>query len=128
MTRKIELKDLRSQTWFGASGQPGNHKSYRTKQMGYTSEDFQGKPVIGILSSWSDLNSCHTHFPQRIEEIKRGVWQEGGFPVVMPTLSVGGPSSGSDFDAWSCFAYSATAASTFAMRYTAFTPRSGVEL
>ena len=89
MTRKIELKDLRSQTWFGASGQPGNHKSYRTKQMGYTSEDFQGKPVIGILSTWSDLNSCHTHFPQRIEEIKRGVWQEGGFPVVMPTLSVG---------------------------------------
>ncbi|UZF95413.1 L-arabinonate dehydratase [Bosea sp. NBC_00550] len=89
MTRKIELKDLRSQKWFGASGQPGNHKSYRTKQMGYASEDFQGKPVIGILSTWSDLNSCHTHFPQRIEEIKRGIWQEGGFPVVMPTLSVG---------------------------------------
>jgi dihydroxyacid dehydratase/phosphogluconate dehydratase len=65
MTRKIELKDLRSQAWFGASGQPGNHKSYRTKQMGFTSADFQGKPVIGILSTWSDLNSCHTHFPQR---------------------------------------------------------------
>jgi dihydroxy-acid dehydratase len=89
MTRKIELKDLRSQAWFGASGQPGNHKSYRTKQMGFTSADFQGKPVIGILSTWSDLNSCHTHFPQRIEEIKRGIWQAGGFPAVMPTLSVG---------------------------------------
>ncbi len=89
MVRKIQLSDLRSQRWFGAAGQPGNHKSYRTKQMGYTSEDFQGKPVIGILSTWSDLNSCHTHFPQRIEEIKRGVWQAGGFPVVMPTLSVG---------------------------------------
>ncbi|WP_020201487.1 MULTISPECIES: L-arabinonate dehydratase [Cupriavidus] len=90
MSRKrIELSQLRSQRWFGAAGQPGNHKSYRTKQMGYTSEDFQGKPVIGILSTWSDLNSCHTHFPQRIEEVKRGVWQAGGFPVVMPTLSVG---------------------------------------
>jgi dihydroxy-acid dehydratase len=90
MTRKkIELADLRSQRWFGAPGQAGNHKSYRTKQMGYTSADFQGKPVIGILTTWSDLNSCHTHFPQRTEEIKRGIWQAGGFPVVMPTLSVG---------------------------------------
>ena len=86
--KKIELADLRSQRWFGAAGQPGNHKSYRTKQMGFTSEDFQGKPVIGILSTWSDLSSCHTHFPQRVEEIKRGVWQAGGFPVVMPALSV----------------------------------------
>ncbi|MBL8830876.1 MAG: dihydroxy-acid dehydratase [Rhodospirillales bacterium] len=89
MNKKVELSDLRSQRWFGASGQPGNHKSYRTKQMGFTSEDFRNKPVIGILSTWSDLNSCHTHFPQRIEEIKRGIWQAGGFPVVMPTLSVG---------------------------------------
>lgn len=89
MKKKIEIAELRSQRWFGADGQPGNHKSYRTKQMGFTSEDFQKKPVIGILSAWSDLNSCHTHFPQRVEEIKRGVWQAGGFPVVMPTLSVG---------------------------------------
>ncbi len=87
--KKIALADLRSQRWFGASGQPGNHKSYRTKQMGYTSEDFQGKPVIGILNTWSDLNSCHTHFPQRVEEVKRGIWQAGGFPVELPALSVG---------------------------------------
>jgi len=87
--KTVALSDLRSQGWFGATGQPGNHKSYRTKQMGFTSQDFQGKPVIGILSTWSDLNSCHTHFPQRVEEVKRGVWQAGGFPVVMPALSVG---------------------------------------
>jgi len=80
---------LRSQKWFGGEGQTGNHKSYRTKQMGFTSEDFQGKPVIGILSTWSDLNSCHSHFPQRLEDIKRGIWQAGGFPVVMPALSIG---------------------------------------
>ena len=87
--KKIALSELRSQRWFGASGQPGNHKSYRTKQMGYTSEDFQGKPVIGIVNTWSDLNSCHTHFPQRVEEVKRGIWQAGGFPVELPALSVG---------------------------------------
>jgi len=87
--RKITLAQLRSQRWFGASGQPGNHKSYRTKQMGYQSEDFQGKPVIGIINTWSDLNSCHTHFPQRVEEVKRGIWQAGGFPVELPALSVG---------------------------------------
>lgn len=86
---KVSLASLRSQRWFGAEGQPGNHKSYRTKQMGYTSEDFQGKPVIGIINTWSDLNSCHTHFPQRVEEVKRGIWQAGGFPVELPALSVG---------------------------------------
>ncbi len=65
---------------FFAAGQPGNHKSYRTKQMGFLAEDFRGKPVIGILSTWSDLNPCHMQFPQRVEEVKRGVWQAGGFP------------------------------------------------
>ncbi|MET3926971.1 L-arabinonate dehydratase [Devosia sp. 2618] len=88
-SRTMTLADLRSQRWFGAEGQPGNHKSYRTKQMGYTSEDFQGKPVVGIINTWSDLNSCHTHFPQRVEEVKRGIWQAGGFPVELPALSVG---------------------------------------
>jgi dihydroxy-acid dehydratase len=85
---RMTLRDLRSQKWFGAEGQPGNHKSYRTKQMGYVSADFQGKPVIGILNTWSDLASCHTHFPQRVDEVKRGVWQAGGFPVELPALSV----------------------------------------
>ncbi len=84
----MTLQELRSQRWFGAEGQPGNHKSYRTKQMGYVSADFQGKPVIGIVNTWSDLASCHTHFPQRVEEVKRGVWQAGGFPVELPALSV----------------------------------------
>ena len=87
--RKVDIAALRSQRWFGAAGQPGNHKSYRTKQMGFIAEDFRDKPVIGIITTWSDLNPCHTHFPQRVEEVKRGVWQAGGFPVVMPALSVG---------------------------------------
>jgi len=56
--------------------------------MGYSSADFQGKPVIGIINTWSDLATCHSHFRERVEQIKRGVWQEGGFPVELPAMSV----------------------------------------
>ena len=58
------------------------------KQMGFSAGDYAGKPVIAILNTWSDLNTCHTHFKQRAEEIKRGVWQAGGFPVEIPVLSL----------------------------------------
>jgi Dihydroxyacid dehydratase/phosphogluconate dehydratase len=56
--------------------------------MGYTAEEAEGRPVIAILNSWSDLSQCHTHFPQRVEEVKRGVWQAGGFPLEIPVLAV----------------------------------------
>lgn len=57
-------------------------------QLGYSEEDFAGKPVIGILNTWSELNTCHSHFPERVKDVKRGVLQAGGFPVEMPSLSV----------------------------------------
>jgi dihydroxy-acid dehydratase len=63
------------------------HRS-RTAQMGYERGDYAGKPVIAVLNTWSDINSCHTHFKQRVEEVKRGVWQAGGFPVEMPAISL----------------------------------------
>jgi len=63
------------------------HRS-RTKQMGYSLDDFQGKPVIAIINTWSDLATCHSHFRTRAEEVKRGVWQAGGFPVELPAMSV----------------------------------------
>jgi dihydroxy-acid dehydratase len=63
------------------------HRS-RAKQMGYGIEDFAGKPVIAVINTWSDLNTCHTHFKTRVEEVKRGVWQAGGFPVELPAMSV----------------------------------------
>jgi dihydroxy-acid dehydratase len=63
------------------------HRS-RAKQMGYSIEDFQGKPVIAIINTWSDLATCHSHFRTRAEEVKRGVWQAGGFPVELPAMSV----------------------------------------
>ncbi len=82
------LDELRSQRWFSAPGTIGAHKHRRIKQAGFTTEDFKDKPVIGILSTWSDFQTCHTHFPQRIEDIKRGIWQAGGFPAVIPVQSV----------------------------------------
>lgn len=57
-------------------------------QLGYAEEDFVGKPVIGIMNTWSELNTCHSHFPERVQDVKRGVLQAGGFPVEMPSLSV----------------------------------------
>ncbi len=86
--RKKTLDELRSQRWFSAPGTIGAHKHRRIKQAGFTTRDFKDKPVIGILSTWSDFQTCHSHFPQRIEEIKRGIWQAGGFPAVIPVQSV----------------------------------------
>ncbi len=57
-------------------------------QLGYAEEDFSGKPIIGILNTWSELNSCHSHFRERAQDVKRGVLQAGGFAVEMPSLSV----------------------------------------
>jgi len=56
--------------------------------MGYAHEDYAGKPVIAVINTWSDLNTCHSHFRVRAEEVKRGVWQAGGFPVEIPALSI----------------------------------------
>ena len=79
---------LRSHRWFGIDDlRSFGHRS-RLKQMGFGDGDYAGKPIIGILNTWSDLNTCHTHFKQRVEEVKRGVWQAGGFPVEIPVVSL----------------------------------------
>ena len=84
-------EDLRSARWYGAEDlRAFGHRS-RTLQMGYSREDWKGKPVIGIINTWSDINPCHTHFKQRAEEVKRGIWQAGGFPVEMPAISLSEP-------------------------------------
>jgi dihydroxy-acid dehydratase len=63
------------------------HRS-RIRQLGFTPEDFAGKPVIAILNTWSEINPCHSHLRERAEAVKRGVWQAGGFPVEIPALSI----------------------------------------
>ena len=84
-------EELRSHRWYGASDlRSFGHRS-RTAQMGYESADYRGKPVIAIVNTWSDINPCHTHFKQRVEEVKRGVWEAGGFPVEMPAMSLSEP-------------------------------------
>jgi len=90
MPRK-KPEDLRSHRWYGAKDlRSFGHRS-RTLQMGFAREDYAGKPLIAIINTWSDINPCHTHFRQRAEEVKRGVWQVGGFPVEMPAISLSEP-------------------------------------
>ena len=90
MARK-KPEELRSHRWYGVDDlRSFGHRS-RTAQMGYDRSDYAGKPVIAIINTWSDINTCHTHFKQRVEEVKRGVWQAGGFPVEMPAMSLAEP-------------------------------------
>ena len=81
-------EDLRSRRWFGpADLRSFGHRS-RAMQMGYAPEEWQGKPVIAIINTWSDLQPCHTHFKTRVEDVKRGILMAGGFPVELPALSL----------------------------------------
>ena len=84
-------EDLRSHRWYGQQDMRSFGHRSRTAQMGFDAEDYRGKPVIGIINTWSDINPCHTHFKQRVEEVKRGVWSSGGFPVELPAMSLSEP-------------------------------------
>ena len=88
MTKK-KPEDLRSHRWFGVDTMRAFGHRSRTMEMGIAREDFAGKPVIGIINTWADSNTCHSHMRQRAEEVKRGVWQAGGYPMEMPAMSVG---------------------------------------
>ena len=79
---------LRSARWWAPDDQRSFGHRSRLKQMGFDNDDFEGKPTIGILNTWSEVNNCHTHFRDRAEEVKRGVWQAGGFPLEIPVMSL----------------------------------------
>ena len=81
-------EDLRSHRWFGQSDMRSFGHHSRTAQMGYSRDDYLGKPIIAIVNTWSDINSCHSHFRQRAEDVKRGVLQAGGFPLEMPAIAL----------------------------------------
>ena len=87
MTRRT-YESLRSARWFA----PDDFRSFghrsRVLQMGYGYDDWMGKPVIAIVNTWSDANQCHAHFRQRVEDVKRGVLQAGGFPLELPAISL----------------------------------------
>lgn len=91
MTTRKKPEELRSHRWYGVKDlRSFGHRS-RTAQMGYHRSDYAGKPVIAIINTWSDINPCHSHFKARVEEVKRGIWQAGGFPVEMPAMSLSEP-------------------------------------
>ncbi len=80
--------NLRSARWFA----PDDFRSFghrsRMNQIGYAVEEFRGKPIIGVINTWSDFAQCHAHFKTRVEDVKRGVLQAGGFPVELPAISL----------------------------------------
>jgi dihydroxy-acid dehydratase len=82
-------KQLRSTHWFGGQGKDAfNHRSWM-KNQGLPHHVFDGRPVIGICNSWSELTPCNAHFRRVAEHVKRGVWEAGGFPLEFPTMSLG---------------------------------------
>ena len=85
---KKQAKELRSSRWFGGTPSSTEHTAHAL-QAGYSREEFEGRPIIGIINTWSDMNPCHAHLRQRAESVKRGVWQAGGFPVELPAMSIG---------------------------------------
>ncbi|MDE2210461.1 MAG: dihydroxy-acid dehydratase [Betaproteobacteria bacterium] len=90
-TPRKRPEDLRSHRWYGVSDlRSFGHRS-RSAQLGYSRSDYLGKPVIAIINTWSDINPCHGHFRQRAEEVKRGIWEAGGFPVEMPAITLSEP-------------------------------------
>jgi dihydroxy-acid dehydratase len=82
-------KPLRSARWYDGTDMRGFAHRQRSQQMGLRREEFMGRPVIAILNTWSELSPCHIHLRDRAEAVKRGVWQAGGYPVELPTLSLG---------------------------------------
>src|SRR5687767_13044932 len=80
---------LRSQEWFGKADRDGfMHRSWM-KGQGYPEDLFDGRPVIGICNTWSDLTPCNGHFRELAEHVKRGVYEAGGFPLEFPIMSLG---------------------------------------
>lgn len=83
--------DRRSQEWFGGEGRNGFiHRSWMRNQ-GFAPDVFDGRPVIGIATTWSELTPCNAHLRGIAEAVKRGVWEAGGFPLEFPVMSLGEP-------------------------------------
>jgi len=88
MTARKRPDDLRSHRWLGVADMRSFGHRSRLRQIGYDAEDWQGKPVIGIINTWSEINPCHAHLRARADNVKRGVLQSGGFPIELPAISL----------------------------------------
>lgn len=85
----MEEKKLRSQEWFGRKGKDGFIYRAWMKNQGFPNHLFEGKPVIGICNTYSELTPCNAHFRDLADAVKRGVWEAGGFPLEFPVMSLG---------------------------------------
>ncbi len=83
------LEQLRSHRWFASDDIRGFAHRQRMQQQGLAREEFMGRPVIGILNTWSELSPCHAHLRERAQAVKRGILQAGGYPLELPALSLG---------------------------------------
>ena len=83
------MKRLRSQEWYGREGRDGFVYRSWMKNQGWPHDLFEGRPVIGICNTWSELTPCNAHFRELAEYVKRGVWESGGFPLEFPVMSLG---------------------------------------
>jgi dihydroxy-acid dehydratase len=90
MNRK-RPQDLRSHRWLGVNDMRSFGHRSRLKQFGYDADDWAGRPVIGIINTWSEINACHAHLRARAENVKRGVLLAGGFPIELPAISLAEP-------------------------------------
>ncbi len=88
---KKDPKTFRSYRWLGEDDLRSSSHRSRFMQMGYGEDDWEGRPVIAIINTWSDINQCHSHFKHRIDDIKRGVLQAGGMPLELPAISLSEP-------------------------------------
>ena len=82
-------KPLRSQAWFGRDGKMGFIYRSWVKNRGIPHDQFDGRPVIGICNTYSELTPCNSHFRTLAEHVKTGVWEAGGFPLEFPVMSLG---------------------------------------
>jgi len=80
---------LRSQQWYGRKDRDGFLYRSWMKNQGWPHDLFDGRPVIGICNTWSELTPCNAHFRELAEFVKRGVWEAGGFPLEFPVMSLG---------------------------------------
>lgn len=83
------MSELRSQDWFGKKDKMGFYYRSWFKNQGHPNHMFQGRPVIGICNTWSELTPCNAHFREIAEAVKRGVYEAGGFPLEFPIMSLG---------------------------------------
>jgi L-arabonate dehydrase len=83
------MNKLRSQSWFGRQDKLGFLYRSWMKNQGWPHDLFDGRPVIGICNTWSELTPCNSHFRELAEFVKRGVWEAGGFPLEFPVMSLG---------------------------------------